>query len=123
MGISGLKKIIKHNNPFKFYSKAKIFILNSLWEGLPNVLIEAMSYKIPIISTDCLSGPSELLNNGKFGYLTPVDNAEKLAEKIIYVLTNYKKAIKKSSLALKSIHRFDYLKQCNKYYKFINSFL
>ena len=116
-------KIIKHNNPFKFYSKAKIFILNSLWEGLPNVLIEAMSYKIPIISTDCLSGPSELLNNGKFGYLTPVDNAGELAKKIIYVLTNYKIAIKKSFLGSKSIHRFDYLMQCNKYYKFINSFL
>ena len=115
-------KIIKHNNPFKFYSKAKIFILNSLWEGLPNVLIEAMSYKIPIISSNCISGPSELLGNGKFGYLTPVGNTEKLAEKIIYVLLNYKKAEKKAFLASQAIGRFDYLTQCNKYYKFINSF-
>jgi glycosyltransferase involved in cell wall biosynthesis len=115
-------KIIKHDNPLKFYSTARIFILNSLWEGLPNVIIEAMSYKIPIISTNCLSGPSELLGNGKFGYLTPVENAKKLAEKIIYVLLNYKKAEKKAFLASQSIRRFDYLTQCNKYYKFINSF-
>ena len=115
-------KIIKNDNPSKFYSIAKIFILNSLWEGLPNVLIEAMSYKIPIISSNCISGPSELLSNGKFGYLTPVGNNKKLAEKIIYVLLNYKKAEKKAFLASQSICRFDYLTQCNKYYKFINNF-
>jgi glycosyltransferase involved in cell wall biosynthesis len=115
-------KIIKNLNPFKFYINCKIFLLNSLWEGLPNVLIEAMSQKIPIISSNCLSGPSELLNNGKYGYLTPVQNDKKLASKIIYVLSNYKKARRKAFIAHRAINRFNYHKQCNKYYKFINNF-
>ena len=123
LNLNNSVKIIKHDNPSQYYSMAKIFILNSLWEGLPNVLIEAMSYKLPIISSNCLSGPSELLNNGEFGYLTPIKNDEKLAKKIIYVILNYKKAKKKAYLASKSINRFDYITQCNKYYKFINNFI
>jgi glycosyltransferase involved in cell wall biosynthesis len=115
-------KIINSFDPFKFYIKSRIFILNSLWEGLPNVLIEAMSFRVPIISSNCLSGPSELLCHGRYGYLTPVQNHKKLASKIIYVLSNYKKAKKKSILAYKSLDRFNYFKQCEKYYKFVNNF-
>ena len=89
---------------------------------MPNVLIEAMSFKIPIISSNCLSGPSELLGNGKYGYLTPIQDDKKLANKIIYVLSNYKEAKKKSFLAYQTLSRFDNIKQCNKYYKFIHSF-
>ena len=89
---------------------------------MPNVLLEAMSFKIPIISTNCLSGPSELLGNGKYGYLTPIQEDKKLANKIIYVLSNYKEAKKKSFLAYKSLDRFNYFKQCEKYYKFVNNF-
>jgi glycosyltransferase involved in cell wall biosynthesis len=115
-------KIINSFNIAKFYINAKIFILNSLWEGLPNVLIEAMSFKVPIISSNCLSGPAELLRKGRYGYLTPVQDDEKLARKIIYVLSNYKKAKKKAFLAYQSLGRFDNFKQCEKYYKFVCSF-
>jgi len=115
-------KIINSFNVDKFYINAKIFILNSLWEGLPNVLIEAMGFKVPIISSNCLSGPAELLRNGKYGYLTPVQNDEKLAKRIIYVLSNYRKAKERSLLAYRALDRFDNLKQCEKYYKFIYSF-
>ena len=51
--------------------------------------------KTPIISTNCESGPNEILNKGKLGYLTPVDNEKKLALKIINVLNNYGAAKKK----------------------------
>jgi glycosyltransferase involved in cell wall biosynthesis len=49
------------DNPFKFISKAKLFILSSLWEGFPNVIIETLACGTPIIASDCKSGPREIL--------------------------------------------------------------
>lgn len=59
------------DNPFKYISKASIFVSSSLWEGLHYALIEAMVCGCPVISTDCNYGPSEILDNGKFGILIP----------------------------------------------------
>lgn len=60
-----------------------IFIMSSSWEGLPTVLIEALNADLRVISTDCPSGPSEILAKGKYGELVPVDNVEQLALAII----------------------------------------
>jgi len=111
-----------YKNPTNFYLKSKIFILNSYFEGMPNVILEAFYYKIPVISSNCLSGPNEILSNNKFGYLVPVNDHKYLAKKINYVLKNYNKAKKKSKLAYASLNRFDHLKQCEKYKNFINYF-
>jgi glycosyltransferase involved in cell wall biosynthesis len=111
-----------YKNPTNFYLKSKIFILNSYFEGMPNVILEAFYYKIPVISSNCLSGPNEILSKNKFGYLVPVNDYKYLAKKINYVLDNYNKAKKKSKLAYRSLDRFNYLQQCEKYENFINHF-
>ncbi|WP_435090545.1 glycosyltransferase [Candidatus Pelagibacter bacterium nBUS_30] len=121
--ISQKVKFIKFKNPKKYYKESKLFILNSLWEGLPNVLIESLNYNLPIVSTDCESGPKEILLNGKYGFLTQVDSPLLLSRKISFVLNNYKLAEKKTSLGFQSLKRFDITSQCQKYEKFIHKII
>jgi glycosyltransferase involved in cell wall biosynthesis len=59
-------------NPYSYMSRAKVFVLSSLWEGLPTVLIEAMACGCQVVSTDCPSGPKEILDGGKYGALVPM---------------------------------------------------
>ena len=70
------------DNPYAWMAKADCFVLSSLWEGLPTVLIEALSLGVPIVSTDCPSGPREILQNGKYGKLVPMSDIEALADAI-----------------------------------------
>ena len=70
------------DNPYAFMSKATAFVLSSRLEGLPNALIEALACGCPVISTDCRSGPKEILDNGVFGALVPVGDDKALAEAI-----------------------------------------
>lgn len=66
-------------NPYAFMKRASAFVLSSKWEGLPNVLIQALACGCPAISTDCLSGPSEILKGGEYGALVPVGDVDALA--------------------------------------------
>ncbi len=75
------------HNPFAYMSKADVFVLASEFEGLPNVLVQAMAFGTPIVATDCKSGPSEILCNGKFGALVPVGDAQALARGLESALT------------------------------------
>ena len=70
------------SNPYPYMARAGVFVLSSRWEGLPSVLIEALFCRVPVIATDCLSGPREILDGGRYGALVPVGDEETLAARI-----------------------------------------
>ncbi len=74
------------DNPYAFMGKASMLVLSSIYEGLPNVLIEALACACPIVSTDCPSGPSEILEKGKYGALVPMGDSQALAQAIHHML-------------------------------------
>lgn len=76
------------SNPYKYIKRADVFALSSDYEGFGNVLVETLAVNTPIVSTDCPSGPSEILKNGEYGILVPVNNEIKLAEGIIKSLNS-----------------------------------
>ncbi|MDP9916411.1 glycosyltransferase involved in cell wall biosynthesis [Variovorax boronicumulans] len=73
-------------NPYAWMSRAAVFVLSSAWEGLPNALIEAMACGVPVVSTNCPSGPYEILEGGKWGRLVPVGDKDACAREIKEVL-------------------------------------
>jgi glycosyltransferase involved in cell wall biosynthesis len=73
-------------NPFAYMAQAQLLVLSSKWEGFGNVLVEALACGTPVVSTDCRSGPREILDDGRFGRLVPVGDAESLAAAILETL-------------------------------------
>lgn len=69
-------------NPYPYMAHASLFVLPSRWEGLPTVLAEALYLGVPIVATDCPGGSREILRDGQFGRLVPVDDPPFLAEEI-----------------------------------------
>jgi glycosyltransferase involved in cell wall biosynthesis len=74
------------NNPFTYMARSSVFVLSSRFEGLPGVLIQAMATGCPVVSTDCPSGPREILIDGEVGPLVPVGDVEGLARGILETL-------------------------------------
>ena len=73
-------------NPYAFMGRASVLTLSSAWEGFGNVIAEALACGCPVVSTDCPSGPAEVLKNGAYGTLVPVGNDKALADAILTVL-------------------------------------
>ncbi len=76
------------SNPHAYTSRARLFVLSSAWEGLGNVLVEALALGVPVVATDCPSGPREILQDGRFGPLVPVGDAEALAAAMLDTLND-----------------------------------
>ena len=74
------------DNPYQYMARASVFVLSSVFEGLPTVLIEALACGCPVVSTDCPSGPREILAQGRFGTLVPMGDEKSLAEAIMQAL-------------------------------------
>ena len=97
--LSARVKIISFDpNPYKYMYRADVFILSSAWEGMPNVLIQALFCNSKIIATDCKHGPREILKNGKYGELVPVGDYESISKKIIMQINKKKKIIPQTHL-------------------------
>jgi glycosyltransferase involved in cell wall biosynthesis len=75
-------------NPYKYLKNSSVFVLSSIREGFGNVIVEAMACGVPVVATDCKSGPAEIIQNGVNGILVEQQNPEKLAEAILEILNN-----------------------------------
>ena len=69
-------------DPYPWYGTADLFVLSSRWEGFGNVIVEALECGVPVVSTDCPSGPKEILDNGNYGKLVPVGDYVALSDAI-----------------------------------------
>lgn len=108
-------------NPYKYMKNSALYVLSSLWEGFPNVLIEAMACSCPVVATDCPHGPSEIIQNGESGIIVPNDDVEKLAEAMIDLLFNKNKAAKMRKNALKRAAEFSKEKIADNYIAYVYS--
>jgi glycosyltransferase involved in cell wall biosynthesis len=76
------------DNPYAYMARAAVFVLSSAWEGFGNVLAEALAVGIPVVATDCPSGPSEILEGGRWGRLVRVGDAAGLARAVLETLAD-----------------------------------
>ena len=111
------------DNPYRYIKLADVFILSSNFEGLPNVLLEAQCLKKIIISSNCPTGPKEILLNGKAGLMFEMNDYRALAKKIKYVYFNKKKIDNKVQIGSKNLYRFSESKNLNQYLDLILKYI
>lgn len=76
------------SNPHAVVARSDLFVLSSRWEGYPLALVEALSIGVPVVAADCVSGPSEILEAGKYGALVPADDPDALAGALVRHLSD-----------------------------------
>jgi len=102
------------SNPWKYLSRSDLFVLSSIWEGFGNVIVESMMLGVPVISSDCNSGPSEILDEGKYGDLFEIRDYHKLSELILKEF-NSSESKKKLNLGLQRSNNFSINEISKKY--------
>jgi glycosyltransferase involved in cell wall biosynthesis len=108
-------------NPYKYIAKANLFCMPSLWEGLPIVLLESLSLGVPILASDCPSGPKDILQDNRYGILVPPGDSNALAEAMQRILADQQLCEKLGSLALERSQDFSAAKSVNAYCELIES--
>lgn len=99
--------------------KADLYVLTSNHEGMPNSLMEAMAVGLPVISTDCPTGPSDLIRNGKNGLLIPMNNEKSLIDAINYLKFSPEKAKNFGKQAKEDMRSYSPLLSAKKLYKYL----
>lgn len=130
--LSKLKRLIKTLNAEKsiflegtkneidpYYMKSSIFAFSSSSEGFPNVIGEALSAGLPVVSFDCIAGPSEMIEDSVNGYLVPVMDFNAFQKKLAYLMENEGVRNRMASRASESIQAYNANSICEKMYSFI----
>lgn len=95
------------NNPYYYMHQASVFTLTSDYEGFPNVIIEALACGLPVVTTNCKTGPREIIENGKEGYVVERGNYNAVADALVEILSNEKKRNSFSQNAIRKAKQYD----------------
>lgn len=133
-GMKRLKKLIEKldmeddvelpgmvTNVESYYRRSKIFALTSSSEGFPNVIGEAMSAELPVISYDCVAGPSDMIDDGENGFLIPLYKDNLFAEKLEKLIKNDDLRARMGNKSREKIQNFSIENIGRKYFEFITN--
>ena len=107
------------NNVNSFLLKSKIFAFTSDHEGFPNSIGEAMAAGLPVVSYDCIAGPSDMIDDGINGYLVPVFDDDLFVKRLDYLMTHEGERREMGKAAKEKIKQFDTEQICSKFYNII----
>lgn len=108
------------NNPYYYMYHASVFALTSDYEGFPNVVIEALACGLPVVTTNCKTGPREIIENGKDGYVVERGDYNAMADALVEVLSNEGKRTYLSQNAINKAKQYNVAKIAKDYISILN---